>query len=62
MELAKFAKEKGLRTYLESACYDSARFAKVLPFIDICKIEFKLEDARAAAERWATRSEGGPTA
>ncbi|MGI0020320.1 MAG: 4Fe-4S cluster-binding domain-containing protein, partial [Nitrososphaera sp.] len=31
IELAKFVKEKGIRTYLESACYDSVRFAKVLP-------------------------------
>ena len=50
-ELAKFARKKGVRTYLESACYDSARFAKVLPHIDICKIEFKLKDARAVEER-----------
>ena len=49
IELAKFVKEekKGVKTYLESACYDSMRFAKVLPYIDICKIEFKMRDARA---------------
>ncbi|AIF84804.1 organic radical activating enzyme [Candidatus Nitrososphaera evergladensis SR1] len=51
MELAKFVREKkGVKTYLESACYDSARFAKVLPYIDICKIEFKMKDARAVVD------------
>src|SRR5919205_3039091 len=46
IELAKFVRqEKGLRTYLESACFDSGRFAKVLPYIDICKIEFKMSDS-----------------
>jgi 7-carboxy-7-deazaguanine synthase len=48
--LAKFVRQKGIRTYLESACYDSARFSKVLPYIDICKIEFKLKDSKAAAD------------
>jgi 7-carboxy-7-deazaguanine synthase len=47
IELAKFVREKGTKTYLESACYDSRRFAKVLPHIDICKIEFKMRDAKA---------------
>ncbi|MEM2140409.1 7-carboxy-7-deazaguanine synthase QueE [Nitrososphaera sp.] len=47
IELAKFAREKGIKTYLESACYDAKKFAKVLPFIDICKVEFKLSDAGA---------------
>ena len=51
IELAKFVRQKGLRTYLESACYDSARFAKVLPYIDICKIEFKLKDSKVVDER-----------
>jgi len=46
-ELAKFAKEKGLRTYIESSCFDSDKFAKVLPYIDICKIEFKMRDSKA---------------
>ena len=45
--LAKFVKEeKGLRTYIESSCFDSKRFEKVLPFIDICKIEFKMSDSK----------------
>lgn len=47
IELAKFVKEKGIRTYLESACYDSVRFAKVLPYIDLVKIEFKMRDSNA---------------
>jgi organic radical activating enzyme len=52
IELAKFVREKkGVKTYLESACYDSARFAKVLPYIDICKIEFKMRDAKAVDEK-----------
>lgn len=51
IELAKFVREKGIRTYLESACYDSARFAKVLPHIDICKIEFKMRDSKVVEEK-----------
>jgi organic radical activating enzyme len=51
IELAKFVKSKKINTYLESACYDSARFAKVLPHIDIMKIEFKLRDAKAVDEK-----------
>jgi 7-carboxy-7-deazaguanine synthase len=51
VELAKFTRSKGIKTYLESACYDAKKFAKVLPFIDICKIEFKLRDARAADDK-----------
>jgi pyruvate-formate lyase-activating enzyme len=54
IELAKFVKEKKVKTYLESACYDSARFAKVLPYIDICKIEFKMSDAKAVDEKHQT--------
>lgn len=45
IELAKFVREKGLTTYLESACYDSDRFGKLLPYIDICKVEFKMSDS-----------------
>jgi 7-carboxy-7-deazaguanine synthase len=46
IELAKFVRERGLRTYLESACYDSDRFRKLLPYIDICKVEFKMSDSK----------------
>ena len=51
IELAKFVREKGIKTYLESACYDSARFAKVLPYIDLVKVEFKLKDSRVVDEK-----------
>jgi organic radical activating enzyme len=51
IELAKFVKQKGLRTYLESACYDAARFAKVLPYIDLVKVEFKLKDSKVVDEK-----------
>ena len=54
-DLAKFIKDKGLKTYLESSCFDSHRFEKVLPFIDICKIEFKMSDSEAVdSEHHAT--------
>src|SRR5262245_41300179 len=52
IELAKFVIRKGLRTYLESACYDSARFAKVLPYFDLVKIEFKLRDSKVIEEKY----------
>lgn len=44
-ELAKFVQEKKIPTYLESSCYDSAKFAQVLPFIDLVKIEFKTPES-----------------
>ena len=47
-DLAKFIKEElGLRTYIESSCYDIDRFNKIIPYIDICKIEFKTKDSQA---------------
>jgi 7-carboxy-7-deazaguanine synthase len=51
IELAKFVRRKGIKTYLESACYDSVRFAKVLPQIDIVKVEFKLRDSKVIDEK-----------
>ena len=51
IELAKFVRQKGLRAYLESACYDAVRFAKVLPYIDICKVELKLRDSKIVNEK-----------
>jgi len=51
IELAKFVRQKGIRTYLESACYDSAKFAKVLPHIDLVKVEFKLKDSKVVDEK-----------
>jgi organic radical activating enzyme len=42
IELADFIKKQtNLKTYIESSCFDSELFSKVLPYIDICKIEFK---------------------
>jgi 7-carboxy-7-deazaguanine synthase len=51
LELAKFVRQKGLRVYLESSCYDAVRFAKVLPYIDICKVELKLKDSKIVNEK-----------
>jgi 7-carboxy-7-deazaguanine synthase len=51
IELAKFVRQKGLRVYLESSCYDAVRFAKVLPYIDICKVELKLRDSKIVNEK-----------
>jgi 7-carboxy-7-deazaguanine synthase len=51
IELAKFVRQKGLRVYLESSCYDAGRFAKVLPHIDICKVELKLRDSKIVNEK-----------
>ena len=47
IELANFIKKQtNLKTYIESSCFDSELFNKVLPFIDICKIEFKTDDSK----------------
>ena len=47
IELADFIKRRtNLKTYIESSCFDSELFNKVLPFIDICKIEFKTDDSK----------------
>jgi 7-carboxy-7-deazaguanine synthase len=51
IELAKFVRQKGLRVYLESSCYDAGRFAKVLPYMDICKVELKLRDSKIVSEK-----------
>lgn len=51
IQLARFVRKRGIKTYLESACFDAARFAKVLPEIDICKIEFKLKDSGVVDEK-----------
>jgi len=51
IELAKFASQIGLRVYLESSCYDAKRFAKVLPYINICKVEIKLRDSKIVDEK-----------
>lgn len=44
-ELAKHVQSKRIPTYLESSCFDHARFNHVLPYIDIVKIEFKTKDS-----------------
>lgn len=44
-EMAKHVKSKNIPTYLESSCFDSAKFSEVLPFIDFVKIEFKTKDS-----------------
>ena len=47
IELADFIrKQTNLKTYIESSCFDSELFSKVLPFIDICKVEFKTVDSK----------------
>jgi 7-carboxy-7-deazaguanine synthase len=51
LELAKFVRQKGLRVYLESSCYDAVRFSKVLPYINICKVELKLRDSKIVNEK-----------
>lgn len=51
LELAKYVKSKNIPTYLESSCYDSKKFASVLPHIDFVKIEFKTPDAEFVDEK-----------
>lgn len=43
--MAEHVRSRGVRTYLESSCYDSGRFARVLPHIDLVKVEFKTADS-----------------
>ncbi|MDE1763986.1 MAG: 7-carboxy-7-deazaguanine synthase QueE [Thaumarchaeota archaeon] len=49
-ELAKFVQQKKIPTYLESSCFDSTRFAQVLPHFDFIKIEFKTLDSEFVDE------------
>lgn len=52
IELADFIKKQtNLKTYIESSCFDSELFSKVLPFIDICKIEFKTADSKVVENK-----------
>lgn len=44
-ELAKHIQSKKIPTYLESSCFDSKRFAYVMPYIDHIKIELKTQDS-----------------
>jgi 7-carboxy-7-deazaguanine synthase len=51
IELADFIKKQtSLKTYMESSCFDSELFSKVLPYIDICKIEFKTDDSKVVED------------
>ncbi|MDW0261876.1 MAG: 7-carboxy-7-deazaguanine synthase QueE [Nitrososphaeraceae archaeon] len=51
IELADFVKKQtNVETYLESSCFDSELFSKVLPYIDICKIEFKTDDSKVVQD------------
>ena len=43
--MAKFVQSKKIPTYLESSCYDSSKFAQVLPYMDFIKIEFKTPES-----------------
>jgi len=49
--MAKYVQSKGVRTYLESSCFDSTRFARVLPYIDLVKIELKTRDSKFTDEK-----------
>lgn len=46
LEMAKHVRSRNIPTYLESSCYDSEKFSKVIPFIDYIKIEFKTPEAK----------------
>jgi len=46
LKMAQYVKSKNIPTYLESSCYDSEKFSKVVPFIDFVKIEFKTPEAK----------------
>ena len=49
-EMARHVQSKGVRTYLESACFDAARFSHVMPTMDILKIEFKTADSKVSKD------------
>lgn len=51
IELADFIKKHtNLKTYMESSCFDPELFSKVLPYIDICKVEFKTDDSKVVED------------
>lgn len=51
VQLADFIKtHTNLRTYIESSCFDSELFSKILPYMDICKVEFKTEDSKVVED------------
>lgn len=47
--MARHIRSRGVYTYLESSCFDSERFAHVLPHLDYAKIEFKTPDSEFVA-------------
>lgn len=50
-QLADFIKRHtNLKTYIESSCFDSELFSKILPYMDICKAEFKTEDSKVVKD------------
>ena len=50
-QLADFIKRHtNLKTYIESSCFDSELFSKILPYMDICKVEFKTEDSKVVKD------------
>lgn len=53
IELSKFIKKERseIMTYIESSCFDYNRFNEIMPYIDICKIEFKTKDSYAVDEK-----------
>lgn len=51
--LADFVKnELKIKTYLESSCFDWKRFELVLPYFDICKVEFKTSDSKVVESKY----------
>ena len=51
IQLADFIKRHtNLKTYIESSCFDSELFSKILPYMDICKVEFKSEDSKVVKD------------
>jgi 7-carboxy-7-deazaguanine synthase len=52
IQLADFIKRHtNLKTYIESSCFDSELFSEILPYMDICKIEFKTEDSKVVEDK-----------
>ncbi len=51
IQLADFIKRHtNLKTYIESSCFDYELFSKILPYMDICKVEFKTEDSKVVED------------
>lgn len=52
-QLADFIKKHtNVKTYIESSCFDSERFDQILPYMDICKVEFKTEDSKIVEDNY----------